>query len=78
MGTGRSTERLATPFFVGLFPDAPAAIARRRQADVARLEQRVVSAVGGDEGMGLDLAWWGLALTLGGTILMGIAGIVAA
>lgn len=49
-----------------------------RVADVARLEQRIGIAVGGEGGSGLDMAWWGLTLTLVGTVVAGVAGIVGA
>lgn len=48
-----------------------------RATAIAGLEQRIGTAIGGEGGSGLDLAWWGLALTLVGTLISGVAGIIA-
>lgn len=49
-----------------------------RVAEVARLAERIGVAVGGEGGRGLDLAWWGLVITLVGTGIAGVAGIIGA
>lgn len=44
----------------------------------AELEGRVLTAVGGEDGRGLDQTWWGLVVTLIGVILEAIGSVLAA
>lgn len=46
-----------------------------RVTEDAQLAQRIGTAIGGEGGRGLDVAWLGLVITLFGTLIAGLAGI---